>query len=93
MGDTPRNIEAWAKIRKGGKTRYIIRYGMLYWGVPMFLIMTFLVNRTSKVEPVMIAVLAFIWAAAGAFFGWAMWKVMEGMYLKFQREQEGGGED
>ena len=32
--------QKWAKIREGGHARFIVRRGLLYWGVPLGLAVT-----------------------------------------------------
>lgn len=43
----PKEFQRWEKIRHKGKSRFIVLTGVLAWGIPMFLLMTFVVNRKS----------------------------------------------
>ncbi|WP_430387307.1 hypothetical protein [Dyella sp. 20L07] len=58
--------------------RYVIRSGVLFYGLPMFVIMTYLIPhpRLSTAQS------AALWAAAGAVYGLAMWLVQERRFRK-----------
>jgi len=81
----PRSLQKWEVTRQKGKKRFVLQTGVLAWGVPMFLVMTFVVNRQpdKPYSAGMIAVSAVIWAIGGACFGWAMWAIGERKYQKF----------
>ena len=75
----------WASTRKNGKKRFILKAGVLSWGIPMFIVMTFFVNNRTeqKLTLMLIAGSALLWALAGAFFGWMLWGFTEKQYNKF----------
>ena len=74
----------WGLTRKGGKKKFILKTGVLAWGIPMFVIMTFFLNDKpyQELSPLYIAGSGVIWALAGAFFGWLMWAQTERQYAK-----------
>lgn len=81
----PKNLQKWAITRQKGKRRYVLQTGVLAWGVPMFVIMTFIVNRRPD-EPLtmgLIAISAVIWAMGGTGFGLATWAWAERRCLKY----------
>lgn len=74
----PIELERWGKAREQGMLRYVLVTGVLSWGLPMFIVMTFVVSRSNTP----IAVSALIWAVGGVAFGVAMWLVQEYRYRK-----------
>jgi len=36
-----KQIDRWGKIREKGKIKYILQYGILYWGIPMGMFIVF----------------------------------------------------
>lgn len=82
MADKPKDIVRWESMRALGRTRYVLQYGVLMWGVPMFFVMSFVVNRPAQVTPRWIVTSAILWALGGAGFGWTMWWISE---IKYQR--------
>ncbi len=87
----PKDLKNWELLRQKGKKRFILITGVLSYGVPMFVVMTFLVNRDQGHLPpeVRIGILLVIWLLGGAAFGWVMWKLNEGRYQKFLAKQKG----
>ncbi len=55
--------------------------GVFSWGLPMFVVMTFFLNR-DKLSPMSIGVSAVIYTLGGAAFGIAMWFVHERLFRK-----------
>jgi len=82
---TSKSFQKWAVTREKGKWRFVLQTGVLAWGVPMFVIMTFFLNRRpdTPLSIGMIAISALIWAIGGACYGLAMWTVSERKYRKF----------
>jgi hypothetical protein len=86
----------WAEERQQGFSRFVLKRGLLAWGVPMFILMvvgpTFL-----KGEPVtskgLLTSMA-IWAVAGCAFGVSMWLVHQAherdRVQRSAREKENG---
>ena len=87
--ELPRDLKNWEALRQRGKKRFILITGVLSYGVPMFFVMTFFVNRKSEVmpEPLRLGISLVIWLLGGAAFGWIMWRLNEGRYQKFLAKQ------
>ena len=71
--------EKWLKTRELGYLRFVLQHGVLYWGVPMFVFMTFIAIRPFQ-NGFYFGLLAFhvvIWVAAGAAFGVTIWTLNE----------------
>lgn len=74
-----REFDRWAKIRGQGMLRYVLFYGLLCYGLPMFLVMTYVIPhpRLTTAES------AFLWwGLAGAGYGIGMWLVQERRFRK-----------
>ena len=81
----PPELKKWEGTRQQGIAKFILQTGVLAWGLPMFAVMTFLVNRRAGEvrSPQMILVAAVIWALGGALFGWVTWTITERKYQKY----------
>lgn len=77
----PEQIEKWREIRGKGMLRYVLVGGVLSYGLAMFVVMTFVVNR-DKLSTSFIGISAIAWSIGGAFFGLAMWFVQERQFRK-----------
>ena len=77
----PAELERWSVLRAKGRLRYVLLHGVLAYGLPMFLVMTFLV-RPQPQTPVLLAISAALWAVGGLVFGLIMWHVNERRYRK-----------
>lgn len=77
----PEQIARWEATRAKGMLRYVLVSGVLSYGLPMFVVMTFIVN-SSKLTPIFAAISAGLWAAGGAIFGISVWFVQERQYNK-----------
>ena len=86
-----KQFENWKKIRDKGMRRFIFVNGLLLWGVPMFVVMTFIVNKPDNehMSIGLIVVNAIIWALGGLGFGYFTWKFSE---KSFQKELNKRGE-
>ena len=75
-------IERWRATRKLGKLRFILITGVLSWGLPMFIVLTFFLND-SPPTPVNIAISFIVCVlAGGSAFGLAMWIIQEKQFIK-----------
>jgi hypothetical protein len=77
----PEALARWEKVRARGKGRYILASGVLSYGLPMFVFMTFFVHR-NDLGPGFIGFSAIMWLLGGALFGTIMWHVLERQYRK-----------
>lgn len=96
---TPKSVAKWEQRRRGGKKRFVWQFGVLSWGIPMFIFMTsFMYIREygttwpSMVNlPVSLVLInAVIWPIAGYWFGSFMWTAMERGYRMNQEETTNG---
>lgn len=76
-----REFDRWAKVRKRGMLRYVLRSGVVYYGFPMFVIMTWMIPHPRLTT----SQSAWFWLMVGAGFGVAMWKVQEHRFRKTTR--------
>jgi hypothetical protein len=69
----------WLKTRELGYLRFVLQYGVVYWGVPMFLFMTFIVFRLfeNRFSFGLLSIHVQIWVVAGAAFGISNWSHSE----------------
>ena len=73
----------WQWLRQLGFWKYVLRFGVIGWGLPMFVVMTFFVNshgdrlgdRLRSVWWIVFS--AVLWGLAGLWFGWMTWKSSE----------------
>jgi len=88
--EMPKNLKKWELTRIKGKSNFILMRGVLGWGLPMFVVMTFIVNRHQgmPLTPSRILVSIVIWSLGGALFGWLAWKLSEAKYSKFVASQK-----
>jgi uncharacterized membrane protein len=87
----PPELRKWNATRRQGMAKFILQFGVLAWGLPMFAIMTFVVNRRAGEvrSPQMILVSIVLWALGGALYGWTMWTITEKKYQKYLAGLEG----
>ena len=83
----PRAIKRWETARQKGKLAFILQSGVLAWGLPMFVVVTFIINRERDHSAGMILLSAAIWAVGGVCFGWTVWTISEKRYQKFLASQ------
>ncbi len=75
--------DRWARTRMQGMRRFVLFSGVLAYGVPMFVIMTFLIPH-PKLSGVQSALL---WLLTGAVYGTLMWTVQEYRYRKASEQR------
>ena len=78
----PNEYKAWRKVREQGIYKYILIHGAFSYGLPMFLVMYFLINKPSGSGDALVHVL--IWLIAGLAFGLIIWLVNERRFKKVQ---------
>lgn len=81
----PKQLKKWEVTRQKGKGRFILLNGVVSWGIPMFVLMTFVLNRGPEIKrtPSMILISALIWILGGVMFGGVTWFFAERKYQKF----------
>lgn len=85
----PAQVERWARVRARGMPQFLLVTGLLGYGLPMFAIMTFVVDRRAKSLPE-VAIAAAIWLVAGLLFGLVLWSFMERRYRRAADAREAG---
>lgn len=73
-----KKFERWGNSRQKGLFQYVLKVGVLAWGMPMFFIMTYLLPHPK----LSLQLSAMLWLAAGAGYGLVMWFVHEHRYRK-----------
>jgi hypothetical protein len=79
-----KDVEKWKVTREKGMLTYVLYNGILAWGVPMFIVMSFIVNKpfANGFSIKNVITHGGIWLIAGIFFGVCTWLVIEKMYKK-----------
>ena len=83
-------IKRWQATRSRGRTRYLLVTGVLSWGVPMFVVMTFFVSPPKQMSPSALLLSAVVWFLGGLLFGYMMWIVGERRYNRLTHEERRG---
>ncbi|EWH08955.1 hypothetical protein DS2_14764 [Catenovulum agarivorans DS-2] len=78
-----KTIAAWKDIRKQGKWHFICKFGLLFYGLPMFILMAFINEPFLHGFTTQAAIGHYlIWPIAGICFGVLMWHIAERRYKK-----------
>ena len=81
-----KDFKNWQQRRKQGAIRFTLVQGLLCWGIPMFIVMTFVVNDVFDEQGVIqwaqVVIGAVTWSIGGCLFGGFLWFVTEGQYQK-----------
>jgi hypothetical protein len=79
-------IARWERERKAGALRYVLRKGLVAWGLPLYVFMYGLqtVLRGDSLELLEALRHAGLWLGCGAVFGAVMWWVSEFNYRKLK---------
>lgn len=79
-----KDVEKWKVTREKGMLAYVLRVGILSWGIPMFIAMSFIVNKpfADGFSVKNVSIHGGIWLSAGIFFGVCTWLIFEKMYKK-----------
>ncbi len=79
-----KHFRKWEKLRRKGKKNFILVNGLLYWGFPMFIVMTFTVNKpaSGNIPLGLIGISAVIWTLGGLAFGHFTWGASERAFQK-----------
>lgn len=75
------NKKNWAETRKMGRTKFILIYGVVFWGLLMALVFFFLGLKESS-QPWYIQLLTsiIVFCPAGYFVGYFTWRSAEKKY-------------
>ena len=74
----------WEETRRLGRMSFVLKKGVLYWGLMMFGI--FVGIQTSNNPDQFFSILAInlpVWFIAGVIFGFVLWHVSENKYAKY----------
>lgn len=77
----PEQLEKWLATRQKGVARFVLVNGVLAYGLPMFLGMTFIVGR-ENLSVYFAYISAVAWTLGGALFGAVMWGIGERRFRK-----------
>jgi len=79
-------VARWERERKAGALRYVLRKGLIAWGLPMYVFMygvqTLLRGESLEAQEALRS--ALLWLGCGTFFGAVMWWVSEFNYRKLK---------
>ena len=73
-----RKLNKWGKIRKKGKTRFVLLNGVLLWGGLTGIIMSFIMSPIAMI----------LFPVGGIFFGIITWNKAESHYLKAKQTHQ-----
>ncbi len=74
-------IASWGEVRARGRARFILINGLLLWGLPLFVVMTFILDPSPR-SPGMIVSSAVGWLLSGLLYGPLLWHINERRYRK-----------
>ncbi|MEC9261307.1 MAG: hypothetical protein VYD53_08220 [Pseudomonadota bacterium] len=81
-----KDFKNWQQKRKQGAVKFTLVQGFLCWGIPMFIVMTFVVNDVFDEQGVIqwaqVIIGAVTWSIGGCLFGGFLWFVTERQYQK-----------
>jgi hypothetical protein len=83
-------LKRWETARAHGRRRHILVFGVLAWGLPMFIAMTFFVNPPDHPTGKLVLFSAVIWFLGGILFGALTWYIAERRYHRLTSQQPGG---
>ncbi|KFN48945.1 hypothetical protein [Arenimonas composti] len=83
----------WARIRAGGRSRFILLRGLLAWGGTMFVLMGLgfsgLMLGAVAYTPKWLALNAALWTSGGLMFGALTWYQNEKLYHRHKAATAG----
>ena len=86
-----KDFKNWQQRRKQGALRFTLVQGLLCWGIPMFIVMTFVVNDAFNEQGIIqwaqVFIGAVVWSIGGSLFGAFLWFVTEQQYQKALQKQ------
>lgn len=72
----------WTKTRAGGLSRYIVKRGILGYGLPMYCMFVTMGWRDGSLARTLVINLP-VWLVGGTAFGAAMWYCFERRYRRY----------
>jgi len=89
---SPSAKDSWAVVRSKGMWHFVLRRGVLSWGVPMYLLMACgpaLFGIPYRTEPTLFYWIwqAGLWTVASALFALAVWSLSERQHRKQHEKQ------
>lgn len=84
MAMNAKQLERWANIRRGGRTRYIWVQGVLGWGLSMGIFWPLAMAFVQGWDrlPIMLPLALIGFPIGGYFFGAWTWRVSEAQYQR-----------
>ena len=82
----PAALQRWEATRARGRRHFVVVTGLLSYGLPMFLVMTFVVHR-DRLSALFVAVSFLLWLLGGAAFGLLVWMFQERQYRRHRARQ------
>ena len=76
-------LARWSHLRKLGAARFVLLYGVIAWGLPMFILFAFLVPDQPALHGVDLrfgAILLCLVVLGGVSVGWSEWRRREENY-------------
>lgn len=92
----PKQREKWSRIRRLGKLRYMIIYGIFFWGLPVgvfYVLITTLIDNNFSIQPILESALLrrlffaklfisiTLFPTCGLAVSWWLWDYNEKKYL------------
>jgi hypothetical protein len=73
------DAEKWAKLCKLGRTQFVLRYGVLGWGIPTAILFSLIQSYRFGWDGFLFQLLPalILFPIGGIFFGRFMWRMLE----------------
>jgi len=78
------DTEKWARFSQLGRTRYVLRHGVLGWGVPAAILFSLIQAYQFGWDGFLFQLVAalILFAIGGIFYGRCMWEILENKHAK-----------
>jgi hypothetical protein len=73
-------LQAWEVKRKMGRARFVLLYGIIFWAIPVGVIVNFIIGWLDGFSESRIITSTIIWPITGVVFGTITWKKAEKKY-------------